>query len=51
LSQLMRLRHNPLYAYVEQRVSGEIDSMFQAHKARGPFNGDLRRWTREKQRH
>jgi len=30
LSQLMRLRHNPFYAYVEERVSGEIDSMLQA---------------------
>jgi hypothetical protein len=31
LSQLMRLRHNPFYAYVEQRVSREIDSMLEAH--------------------
>jgi hypothetical protein len=30
LSQLMRLRHNPFYAYVEQCVSDEIDSMLQA---------------------
>jgi len=30
LSQLMRLRHNPFYAYVEQRVGGEIDSTLQA---------------------
>ena len=30
LSELMRLRHNPFYAYVEQRVSGELESLLQA---------------------
>ena len=25
LSQLMRLRHNPFFAYVEQRILAEID--------------------------
>jgi alpha-beta hydrolase superfamily lysophospholipase len=29
LSELMRLRHNPFYAYVEQRVSDEIETVLQ----------------------
>jgi hypothetical protein len=29
LSQLMRLRHNPFFAYVEQRIVGEIDQALQ----------------------
>ena len=29
LGQLMRLRHNPFFAYVEQRIDGEIDQMLQ----------------------
>ena len=29
LSQLMRLRHNPFFAYVAQRVLGEIDEALQ----------------------
>ena len=27
LSKLMRLRHNPFYAYVEQRIIEEIDKV------------------------
>ena len=30
LSQLMRLRHNPFFGYMEQRVAGEIDNTMQA---------------------
>jgi alpha-beta hydrolase superfamily lysophospholipase len=29
LGQLMRLRHNPFFAYVEQRIDGGIDQMLQ----------------------
>jgi alpha-beta hydrolase superfamily lysophospholipase len=29
LGQLMRLRHNPFFAYVEQRIDGEVDQMLR----------------------
>ena len=29
LGQLMRLRHNPFFAYVEQRIDGGIDQLLQ----------------------
>ncbi|MBW1852105.1 MAG: alpha/beta hydrolase, partial [Deltaproteobacteria bacterium] len=35
LSQLMRLRHNPFFAYVEHRVVGEIDKVLQRDSAGG----------------
>jgi alpha-beta hydrolase superfamily lysophospholipase len=36
LSQLMRLRHNPFFAYVERRVIEEIDKTLQHDKGRNP---------------
>jgi hypothetical protein len=29
LSQLMRLRHNPFFAYMQQRIDGKIDKALQ----------------------
>ena len=37
LSQLMRLRHNPFFPYVEQRVAGTVDKMLQRDKQGRPL--------------
>jgi alpha-beta hydrolase superfamily lysophospholipase len=36
LSQLMRLRHNPFFRYLEQRVAGEIDEALQRNSRGAP---------------
>lgn len=36
LSQLMRLRHNPFFAYVEQRVVADIDKVLPRHSGAEP---------------
>ncbi|NIA01405.1 MAG: hypothetical protein GWP13_01340 [Planctomycetia bacterium] len=37
LGQLMRLRHNPFFPYLEQRVVGEIDKALQRDKQGRPL--------------
>jgi alpha-beta hydrolase superfamily lysophospholipase len=41
LGQLMRLRHNPFFAYVERRLDGEIDKAFEPYSGGTP-DGDAR---------